>query len=232
MGGDREIESSKTEFDRTRAVASQQGIVLDHSTIYDESGDTIRPDSKKNSPCYLFLHTRARGGLPGDAKVIPYGQGRWVLGSGHHEPALRSLPRSRLAGGVRHGCRGYRRISARVTSGTRSSIARTFIVSQRRPTRQQLARLVGVTRGIRPNPSCQRRRCDGNEPSARRRCVRIVACPNCRCNGEYWWRRIGPDARRAADRAVGRRHRQQHTAETTRRHDRRRAVSEALQPSQ
>ncbi|MDP9464301.1 MAG: response regulator transcription factor [Actinomycetota bacterium] len=67
--GDREIELSKTEFDLLELLLRNQGIVLDHSTIYDRIwGYDFGPDSKNLAVYISYLRRKLE--LPGESKVI------------------------------------------------------------------------------------------------------------------------------------------------------------------
>ena len=67
--GEREIELSKTEFDLLELLLRNQGIVLDHSTIYDRIwGYDFGPDSKNLAVYISYLRRKLE--LPGEAKVI------------------------------------------------------------------------------------------------------------------------------------------------------------------
>jgi two-component system, OmpR family, response regulator MprA len=66
---EREIELSKTEFDLLELLLRNQGIVLDHSTIYDRIwGYDFGPDSKNLAVYISYLRRKLE--LPGEAKVI------------------------------------------------------------------------------------------------------------------------------------------------------------------
>jgi two-component system response regulator MprA len=67
--GEREIELSKTEFDLLELLLRNQGIVLDHSTIYDRIwGYDFGPDSKNLAVYISYLRRKLE--LTGEAKVI------------------------------------------------------------------------------------------------------------------------------------------------------------------
>jgi two-component system, OmpR family, response regulator MprA len=67
--GEREIELSKTEFDLLELLLRNQGIVLDHSTIYDRIwGYDFGPDSKNLAVYISYLRRKLE--LPGETKVI------------------------------------------------------------------------------------------------------------------------------------------------------------------
>ena len=67
--GEREIELSKTEFELLELLLRNQGIVLDHSTIYDRIwGYDFGPDSKNLAVYISYLRHKLE--LPGEAKVI------------------------------------------------------------------------------------------------------------------------------------------------------------------
>ena len=67
--GEREIELSKTEFDLLELLLRNQGIVLDHSTIYDRIwGYDFGPDSKNLAVYISYLRRKLE--LPGEAKLI------------------------------------------------------------------------------------------------------------------------------------------------------------------
>jgi len=66
---DREVELSKTEFDLLELLLRNQGIVLDHSTIYDRIwGYDFGPDSKNLAVYISYLRRKLE--LTGEAKVI------------------------------------------------------------------------------------------------------------------------------------------------------------------
>jgi two-component system, OmpR family, response regulator MprA len=66
---EREIELSKTEFDLLELLLRNQGIVLDHSTIYDRIwGYDFGPDSKNLAVYISYLRRKLE--QPGEAKVI------------------------------------------------------------------------------------------------------------------------------------------------------------------
>ncbi len=65
----REIELSKTEFDLLELLVRNQGIVLEHSTIYDRIwGYDFGPDSKNLAVYISYLRRKLEG--PDDAKLI------------------------------------------------------------------------------------------------------------------------------------------------------------------
>ena len=67
--GEREIELSKTEFDLLELLLRNQGIVLDHSTIYDRIwGYDFGPDSKNLAVYISYLRRKLE--LPGESKII------------------------------------------------------------------------------------------------------------------------------------------------------------------
>ena len=67
--GEREVELSKTEFDLLELLLRNQGIVLDHSTIYDRIwGYDFGPDSKNLAVYISYLRRKLE--LTGEAKVI------------------------------------------------------------------------------------------------------------------------------------------------------------------
>ena len=67
--GEREIDLSKTEFDLLELLLRNQGIVLDHSTIYDRIwGYDFGPDSKNLAVYISYLRRKLE--LPGESKVI------------------------------------------------------------------------------------------------------------------------------------------------------------------
>jgi two-component system response regulator MprA len=67
--GDREVDLSKTEFDLLELLLRNQGIVLDHSTIYDRIwGYDFGPDSKNLAVYISYLRRKLE--LTGEAKVI------------------------------------------------------------------------------------------------------------------------------------------------------------------
>ncbi len=67
--GDREIDLSKTEFDLLELLLRNQGIVLDHSTIYDRIwGYDFGPDSKNLAVYISYLRRKLE--LPGESKLI------------------------------------------------------------------------------------------------------------------------------------------------------------------
>jgi two-component system response regulator MprA len=67
--GQREVELSKTEFDLLELLARNQGIVLEHSTIYDRIwGYDFGPDSKNLAVYISYLRRKLEG--PGDSKII------------------------------------------------------------------------------------------------------------------------------------------------------------------
>ena len=67
--GDREVELSKTEFDLLELLVRNQGIVLDHSTIYDRIwGYDFGPDSKNLAVYISYLRRKLEG--PDDSKLI------------------------------------------------------------------------------------------------------------------------------------------------------------------
>ena len=67
--GEREVELSKTEFDLLELLVRNQGIVLEHSTIYDRIwGYDFGPDSKNLAVYISYLRRKLEG--PGDSKII------------------------------------------------------------------------------------------------------------------------------------------------------------------
>jgi two-component system response regulator MprA len=67
--GQREVELSKTEFDLLELLVRNQGIVLEHSTIYDRIwGYDFGPDSKNLAVYISYLRRKLEG--PDDAKLI------------------------------------------------------------------------------------------------------------------------------------------------------------------
>jgi two-component system response regulator MprA len=67
--GDREVELSKTEFDLLELLLRNQGIVLDHSTIYDRIwGYDFGPDSKNLAVYISYLRRKLE--LTGEVKLI------------------------------------------------------------------------------------------------------------------------------------------------------------------
>jgi two-component system response regulator MprA len=67
--GQREVELSKTEFDLLELLVRNQGIVLEHSTIYDRIwGYDFGPDSKNLAVYISYLRRKLEG--PGDSKLI------------------------------------------------------------------------------------------------------------------------------------------------------------------
>jgi two-component system, OmpR family, response regulator MprA len=67
--GDREVELSKTEFDLLELLVRNQGMVLEHSTIYDRIwGYDFGPDSKNLAVYISYLRRKLEG--PGDSKII------------------------------------------------------------------------------------------------------------------------------------------------------------------
>jgi two-component system response regulator MprA len=66
---EREIELSKTEFDLLELLLRNQGMVLDHSTIYDRIwGYDFGPDSKNLAVYISYLRRKLE--LPGESKLI------------------------------------------------------------------------------------------------------------------------------------------------------------------
>jgi len=66
---DREIELSKTEFDLLELLVRNQGIVLDHSTIYDRIwGYDFGPDSKNLAVYISYLRRKVEA--DGETKLI------------------------------------------------------------------------------------------------------------------------------------------------------------------
>lgn len=67
--GQREAELSKTEFDLLELLVRNQGIVLEHSTIYDRIwGYDFGPDSKNLAVYISYLRRKLEG--PGDTKLL------------------------------------------------------------------------------------------------------------------------------------------------------------------
>ncbi len=67
--GEREVELSKTEFDLLELLLRNQGIVLDHSTIYDRIwGYDFGPDSKNLAVYISYLRRKLE--QPGESKLI------------------------------------------------------------------------------------------------------------------------------------------------------------------
>jgi two-component system response regulator MprA len=67
--GEREIDLSKTEFDLLELLLRNQGIVLDHSTIYDRIwGYDFGPDSKNLAVYISYLRRKLEP--PGESKLI------------------------------------------------------------------------------------------------------------------------------------------------------------------
>ncbi|MFZ4718453.1 MAG: response regulator transcription factor [Ilumatobacteraceae bacterium] len=67
--GTREVELSKTEFDLLELLVRNQGIVLDHSTIYDRIwGYDFGPDSKNLAVYISYLRRKLEG--PDEVKLI------------------------------------------------------------------------------------------------------------------------------------------------------------------
>jgi two-component system, OmpR family, response regulator MprA len=67
--GEREIDLSKTEFELLELLLRNQGIVLDHSTIYDRIwGYDFGPDSKNLAVYISYLRRKLE--LPGETKII------------------------------------------------------------------------------------------------------------------------------------------------------------------
>jgi two-component system response regulator MprA len=67
--GQREVELSKTEFDLLELLVRNQGIVLEHSVIYDRIwGYDYGPDSKNLAVYISYLRRKLEG--PGDSKLI------------------------------------------------------------------------------------------------------------------------------------------------------------------
>ncbi len=67
--GQREVELSKTEFDLIELLVRNQGIVLEHSTIYDRIwGYDFGPDSKNLAVYISYLRRKLEG--EGDTKII------------------------------------------------------------------------------------------------------------------------------------------------------------------
>ena len=67
--GNREVELSKTEFHLLELLLRNQGIVLDHSTIYDRIwGYDFGPDSKNLAVYMSYLRRKLE--LPGETKFL------------------------------------------------------------------------------------------------------------------------------------------------------------------
>jgi two-component system response regulator MprA len=67
--GQREVELSKTEFDLLELLVRNQGIVLEHSTIYDRIwGYDFGPDSKNLAVYISYLRRKLEG--PDDSKIL------------------------------------------------------------------------------------------------------------------------------------------------------------------
>ena len=67
--GDAELELSKTEFDLLELLVRNQGIVLEHSTIYDRIwGYDFGPDSKNLAVYISYLRRKLE--VEGEAKLI------------------------------------------------------------------------------------------------------------------------------------------------------------------
>ncbi len=67
--GDTEVELSKTEFDLLELLVRNQGIVLDHATIYDRIwGYDFGPDSKNLAVYISYLRRKLE--LDGEAKFL------------------------------------------------------------------------------------------------------------------------------------------------------------------
>lgn len=67
--GEREVELSKTEFDLVELLVRNQGIVLEHSTVYDRIwGYDFGPDSKNLAVYISYLRRKLEG--DGDSKLI------------------------------------------------------------------------------------------------------------------------------------------------------------------
>ena len=67
--GSREVELSKTEFDLLELLVRNEGIVLEHSVIYDRIwGYDFGPDSKNLAVYISYLRRKLEG--DGDAKLI------------------------------------------------------------------------------------------------------------------------------------------------------------------
>jgi two-component system response regulator MprA len=67
--GTREIELSKTEFDLLELLVRNQGIVLEHSTIYDRIwGYDFGPDSKNLAVYISYLRRKLEG--PDETKLL------------------------------------------------------------------------------------------------------------------------------------------------------------------
>ena len=79
--GDRELDLSKTEFDLLELLVRNQGVVLDHSTIYDRIWHyDFGPDSK-NLAVYIG-YLRRKTEADGEPRLIQTVRGRRVLGPG------------------------------------------------------------------------------------------------------------------------------------------------------
>ena len=67
--GQREVELSKTEFELLELLVRNQGIVLEHSTIYDRIwGYDFGPDSKNLAVYISYLRRKLEG--PDDSKLL------------------------------------------------------------------------------------------------------------------------------------------------------------------
>jgi len=66
---EREVDLSKTEFDLLELLVRNQGIVLDHTTIYERIwGYDFGPDSKNLAVYISYLRRKLEG--PGEPKLI------------------------------------------------------------------------------------------------------------------------------------------------------------------
>ena len=103
--GEREIELSKTEFDLLELLLRNQGIVLDHSTIYDRIwGYDFGPDSKNLAVYISYLRRKLETARR--VEVDPHRSRRGVLGSVVVSLRLKIVARAGAAGDVRdRGCR-------------------------------------------------------------------------------------------------------------------------------
>ena len=119
--GDRELELSKTEFDLLELLVRNQGVVLDHSTIYERIWHyDFGPDSK-NLAVYIG-YLRRKTEADGEPRLIQTVRGvgytarevrRWTC----DEPALADRPRAgRDRRGRRRSSVGIDRPTARPTT--------------------------------------------------------------------------------------------------------------------
>ena len=132
--GARELDLSKTEFDLLELLVRNQGVVLDHSTIYDRIWHyDFGPDSKNLAVYigYLRRKTEAEGEdrLIQTVRGVGYsaarGAGRARSGDGRHEPALaHRLALAAIAAGttISVGVASYRATSTRLLEEVDSSL--------------------------------------------------------------------------------------------------------------